>query len=224
MREIISNPTMKDIIDKTYSSMINNKYTDLHSISMRIEELEEGEMEYADIKKELTSVLDIFDSIIASKSLSRRQVETIVDKIIVYEDDGLDIFLKGNLHELCTNYIQFKSSNKEQIVSAIIKYAETHKDCVMKKKCEKYIRTQGFKFDTNTFSKLYDRLIEYGYIIQISERKGCYVKDIGLLQQAMRDDNVMAYTTRCQKNIVTLQFLRKIYQWHMAFKPKFKKF
>ena len=94
----------------------------------------------------------------------------------------------------------------------------------MKKKCEKYIRTQGLKFDTNVFSKLYERLIEYGYLVQISERKGCYVKDLNLLQQAMNDDNVVAYTTRCQKNIVTLQILRKIYQWHMAFKPKFKKF
>ena len=224
MREIISNPTMKDIIDKTYASMINNKYNDLHSISMRIEELEESTIEYSDMKKELTSVLDIFDSIISSKSLSRRQIETIVDRIIVHEDDGLDIFLKGNLHELCTNYIQFKSSNKEQIVGAIIKYAETHRNCIMKKKCEKYIRTQGLKFDTNTFSKLYDRLIEYKYLVQISERKGCYVKDINLLKQAMTDDNVMAYTTRCQYNIVTIQLLIKIYNWHNASRPRFKKF
>ena len=224
MREIISNPTMKEIIDKTYSSMISNKYSDLQSISMRIEELEEETAEYSDMKKELTSVLDIFDSIISSKSLSRRQVETIVDKIVVHEDDGLDIFLKGNLHELCTNYIQFKSSNKEQIVSAIIKYAEMHINCVMKKKCEKYIRTQGLKFDTNVFSKLYERLIENGYLIQISERKGCYVKDINLLQQAINDDNVMAYTTRCQQRSVTIQFLHEVYKWYIGTKKKYKKY
>lgn len=224
MRETIANPTMKEFIDKTYASMINNKYIDLQSISTRIERMEENITEEKDIKKELMSVLDIFDNIIASKQLSRRQVESIVDKIIVHEDDGLDIFLKGDLHELCTNYIQFKASNREMIVEQIIKYAETHINCIMKKRCEKYIRNQGFRFDTMAFSKLYDRLIQYGYFTQISERKGCYVEDINKLKEALKDNNVMAYTKCCQKNIVTIQLLIHICQWHKNSKTRFKKF
>ena len=177
-----------------------------------------------DIKNELTSVLGIFDDIIASKRLSRRQVESIVDRIIVHEDDGLDIFLKGDLHELCTNYIQFKASNREMIVEQIIHYATTHADCIMKKRCEKYIRTQGFRFDTTVFSRLYDRLIKYGYFIQISERKGCYVENIDKLKEALKDNNVMAYTKCCQKNIVTMQLLIHIYQWRKNSQPRFRKF
>ena len=63
MRETISNPSMKELIDKTYASMINGKYTDLQSISARIEDMEEANAEDVDMKKELTSVLGIFSHI-----------------------------------------------------------------------------------------------------------------------------------------------------------------
>lgn len=224
MREIISNPSMRDIIDKTYSTMINNKYKDLRSITSRIDEFEKDITEDIDMEKDLCSVLDMFDKIILSKTLSRKQVETIVDKIIVYEDDGLDIYLKGNLHELCTNYIQYKNSNREEIVKAIAKYAETH-SCIMNKKCELYIRAQGLRFDTGVYSKLFSKLIENGYLVKNpGERKGCNVPDLDKLKLAFKDNNVVSYTSRCRKLSVTIQFLRNICKWHRETQPKYKKF
>ena len=225
MRETIANPTLKELIDKTYADMINNKYIELQSIASRIDQAEDEACSDADMKKELTSVLAIFDEILASKTLNRRQVETIVDKIIVHEDDGLDIYLKGDLHELCTNYIQFKSSSKEAMVEGMIKYMTIHKDeTIIQKRCEKYVRAQGVRFDTTVFQKLYNNMIDAGYLERISPRKGCLVKDVDKLKQALKDDTVMAYTSRCQKNSVSLQFLYKIYQWHKNARPRFKKF
>ena len=148
MRETMANPTFKDLIDKTYADMINNKYLELQSLSARIDEIEEQASSDIDMKKELTSVLAVFDEILASQTLSRRQVETIVEKIVVHEDDGLDIYLKGDLHELCTNYIQFKSSSKEAMVAGMIEYMELHADKpVIQKRCEQYVRAQGVRFD-----------------------------------------------------------------------------
>ena len=225
MRETIANPTLKELIDKTYADMINSKYTELQSICTRINEIEEETCKDIDLKKELTSVLDIFDQILSSKTLTRRQVETIVDKIIVHEDDGLDIYLKGDLHELCTNYIQFKSSSKEAMVEGMIQYMMIHKDePIIQKRCEKYVRAQGVRFDTSVFQKLYNNMIDAGYLKRISPRKGCLVKDADRLKQALKDDTVMAYSSRCQHNIVTIQFLHKICQWHKNSRPKFKKF
>ena len=225
MRETISNPTMKELIDKTYAGMINSKYNELQAVSSRLDEIEKELNNDSDMKKELTSVLAIFDQIIASKTLNRRQVETIVDRIVVHEDDGLDIYLKGNLHELCTNYIQFKSSNKEEIVEYMIEYMKKHiGEQIIQKRCEQYVRAQGVRFDTTVFQKLYNNMIEAGYMERISPRKGCLVKDIDKLKQALKDDTVMSYTTRCQKNIVTLQLLNAICQWHRNGKHKFKKF
>lgn len=229
MRETIANPTLKEFIDKTYADMINSKYIELQSVSARIEEIEEENSKDLDMKKELTSVLAIFDEILASKTLNRRQVETIVEKIIVHEDDGLDIYLKGDLHELCTNYIQFKSSSKEAIIENIIKYAEAHADQpILQKRCEKYVRAQGVRFDTMVFSKLFNNLIDAGYLEKISpqpgSRKGSRVVDIHKLKQALKDDTVMAYSSRCQKLSVTIQFLHKVCRWHKDIKPKYKKY
>lgn len=225
MRETIANPTLKEFIDKTYADMINTKYLELQSISARIDKIEEESCSDLDMKKELTSTLAMFDEILASKTLTRRQVETIVEKIVVHDDDGLDIYLKGDLHELCTNYIQFKSSSKEAIVEAIIKYATLHVgEPIMQRRCEKYARAQGVRFDTIVFSKLYNNMVDAGYLERISPRKGCLVKDIDKLKQALRDDTVMSYTTRCQHHIVTMQLLMKIYRWRKDSKPRFKKF
>ena len=225
MRETIANPTLKELIDKTYADMINKKYIELQSIASRIDESEEELYNDLDMKKELTSVLAIFDEILASKTLTRRQVETIVEKIIVHEDDGLDIYLKGDLHELCTNYIQFKSSSKEAIVESIIKYATLHVgEPILQRRCEKYARAQGVRFDTTVFAKLYNNMIDAGYLERISPRKGCLVKDIDKLKQALKDDTVMAYTPRCQHHIVTMQLLIKIHNWHKSSRPRFKKF
>ena len=177
------------------------------------------------MKKELTSALAMFDEILASKTLTRRQVETLVEKIIVHEDDGLDIYLKGDLHELCTNYIQFKSSSKEAIVEAIVKYATLHVgEPIIQRRCEKYARAQGVRFDTTIFAKIYNNMIDAGYLERISPRKGCLVKDIDKLKQALRDDTVMAYSSRCQHLVVTMQLLMKIYKWRKDSKSRFKKF
>lgn len=229
MRETMANPTLKELIDKTYADMINTKYLELQSVSARIDEIEEESSSDLDMKKELTSVLAIFDEILASKTLNRRQVETIVEKIIVHEDDGLDIYLKGDLHELCTNYIQFKSSSKDAIVENMIKYLKKHPDeIIVKKKCEKYVRAQGVRFDTNVFAKLYHNMIECGYLEIVYKakggRKGCRVVDVDKLKYALKDDTVMSYTTRCQKLSVTIQFLHRICRWYKDIKPKYKKY
>ena len=225
MRETMMNPAFKDLIDKTYADMINGKYIELQSVSARIDEIEEQATNDIDMKKELTSVLAIFDEILASKTLSRRQVETIVEKIVVHDDDGLDIYLKGDLHELCTNYIQFKSSSKEAMVSAMIEYMTTHANKpILQKRCEQYVRAQGIRFDTTVFQKLYNNMVDAGYLERISPRKGCLVKDIYRLKQALSDDTVMAYTTRCEYTSVTMQFLQKVCRWYKEIKPKYKKY
>ena len=229
MRETMANQSLKKLIDENYANMLNTKYLELQSIMARIEDIEDETSDQRDLKKELTSVLAIFDEILASKTLNRRQVETIVEKIIVHEDDGLDIYLKGDLHELCTNYIQFKSSSKEAIVENIIKYAETHADTpILQKRCEKYVRAQGVRFDTIVFAKLFNNLIDAGYLEKIgshpNSRKGTRVVDMDKLKQALKDDTVMAYSTRCRHLVVTMQLLMKIYKWRKTSKPKFKKF
>jgi len=225
MHESMSDRAMKEFMDKTYLKMINDKYTELQSILTRLNDIEEEVIQDIDLKKELTSVLQIFDEIIANKTLKRRHIETIVEKIIVHEDEGMDIFLKGDLHELCTNYIQFKNANKEAIVKKMIQYLELHANqTIVKKKCEAYIRAQGVRFDTHIFSKLYDNMITAGYLQQIASRKGCIVVNADNLKQAVENNTVLSYSRRVVELSVTIQFLHKICKWYKDIKPKYKKY
>ena len=225
MREIIANPAMKEMIDKTYADIINSKYASISSVTSRIEEMFSENMSQTEMEKELKSVLNIFDEIISRRQLSRRQVETIVDKIIVHEDDGLDIYLKGDLHELCTNYIQFKHSKKEEIIKQIIKYAETHSDgVIIKNKCIAYVRAQGVRFDTNVFSILYNNLIKEGYLTRTSPHGGCRVEDVDKLRNALKNDTVMEYTSRCRKLSVNIELLKRICNWNQSITPKYKRY
>jgi DNA invertase Pin-like site-specific DNA recombinase len=225
MRETISNPTMKEFIDKTYANMINAKYAELQSVSERINEIEEDTSKDMDLKKELSSVLDIFDEIISGKTLKRRHIETIVEKIVVHDDNGLDIFLKGDLHELCTNYVQFKNTNKELIIKEMVEYLEKNSDqTIVKKKCEAYVRAQGVRFDTKIFSKLYDNMIQAGYLKEIAPRRGCTVVDAANLKQALESNTITTYSRRIVYLSVTIQFLHKVCKWYNDTKPRYKKY
>jgi hypothetical protein len=111
------------------------------------------------------------------------------------------------------------------MVEGMIAYMTTHADKpIIQKRCEKYVRAQGVRFDTSVFQKLYNNMIDAGYLERISPRKGCLVKDTDKLKQALKDDTVMSYSTRCQKLSVTIQFLHKVCKWYKDIKPKYKKY
>ena len=127
------------------------------------------------------------------------------------------------------NGIDRRHAKKVVIVNAIRKYLKKHPDeIIVKKKCEKYVRAQGVRFDTNVFAKLYHNMIECGYLEIVYKakggRKGCRVVDVDKLKYALKDDTVMAYSSRCQKLSVTIQFLHRICRWHKDIKPKYKKY
>ena len=92
---------MKEIIDKTYSNMINSKYTEIKVLTTQLDDMRATALDGNETRKELNDVLGIFDEIIMSKNITRKQVEIIIDKIMVHEDGGLDIFLKVT----CMNYV-----------------------------------------------------------------------------------------------------------------------
>ena len=86
------------------------------------------------------------------------------------------------------------------------------------------MRAQGIRFDTLIFAKLFNNLADAGYLERIGERKGFIVNDVDKLKQALKDDTVMSYTTKCQHLSVSIQFLHKVCKWYKGTKPKYKKY
>ena len=214
VRETIENPTMKEIIDKTYSSMINSKYTEIKVLTTQLNDMRSTALDGNETRKELNDVLSIFDEIIASEDINRKQVETIIDKIIVYEDGGLDIFLKGNLHELCTNYIQYKAANKEKIIGVIIEYAKKHPDNLIRFKLENYIRACGNRVSRRPLHKIMESLVDKGYLEHNDGYHAGYrVVDLNKFIDAYNSGLVVDGAPRVRYNIVTLDLINKICAW-----------
>lgn len=214
MRDTMSNPTMKDIIDKTYSTMINSKYADIKSINEQLSELRNSLMDGNDTRKELTDVLDIFDNIILSQTINRRQVETIIDKIVVHNDNGLDIYLKGDLHELCTNYVQYKNARTDKMINDLLEYCKQNKDRVVPTNAELYVRKCGNKIGKKNFHQFFASLVSKGYFVENEGyRNGYRVVDLDKLIVDTQSNTVIDYTPRVEYNIVTLELINKICAW-----------
>jgi uncharacterized protein YceH (UPF0502 family) len=214
VRETIENPTMKEIIDKTYSNMINSKYTEIKVLTTQLNDMRSTALDGNETRKELNDVLDIFDEIIASEDITRKQVETIIDKIIVYEDGGLDIFLKGNLHELCTNYIQYKATNKEKIIGIIIEYAKKNPDNLIRFQLESYIRACGTRISRRPLHKIMESLVKKGYLEHNDGyHTGYRVIDLDKFIDAYNSGVVIDEAPRIKYNIVTLDLINKICAW-----------
>jgi hypothetical protein len=214
VRETIENPTMKEIIDKTYSNMVNNKYTEIKVLTTQLNDMRCDVLDGNEIRKELNDVLCIFDEIIASEEITRKQVETIIDKIIVHDDGGLDIFLKGNLHELCTNYIQYKLADKEKIIGAIIEYATKYPEKIVNWPLENYIRACGNRISKQSLRKIMESLVDKGYFkCNDGYQNGYRVVDLDKLIDAYNSGHVINDAPRVQYNMVTLELINKICTW-----------
>lgn len=223
MRDVMKNPSMADIIDNTYTGMINDKYNQIKSLTTQLEDSRKNALDGNEIRKDLGNVLDIFDNIINTQDINKKQVNSIVDKIVVHEDGGTDIFLKGDLHELCTNYIMCKKTNKTLMLEETIEYIKKHPEHIVMSKMLKYVRLSGCRIGNNQYSAFFQTLVEKGYLVQNEGYlKGHRVVDLDKLMNDSKLNNVIEDAPRVQSNIVTLGLIIKIQKWikGICFKKK----
>jgi DNA invertase Pin-like site-specific DNA recombinase len=214
MRDIMSNPAMSDIINNTYTSMINDKYNQIKSLTTQLEDSRKNALNGNEIRKDLGNALRIFDDIINTKNINRRQIASIVDRIVVYEDGGADFYLKGDLHELCTNYIMCKKTNKTLVLEATIEYIKKHPDHIVMSKALKYVRLLGCSIGNDHYSAIFQTLVDKGYLVKNEGYlKGHRVVDLEKLINDSKFNNVIGNAPRVHNNIVTYRLIVKIQRW-----------
>lgn len=160
MREVMKNPLMADTIDEMYSKMLNEKYAQINSLKTQIQDQQASVLEEYTMAQDLNSAMAIFNDIINTQQITKRQVTTIVDKIIVHEDGGLDFYLKGNLHGLCTNYVQIKNTNKGKILATTIDYIKDHQDRFSQTSAFDYVKIYH-RIGYNNYVKIFNILQDY---------------------------------------------------------------
>lgn len=225
MREIMKNPSMSDIIDDMYAEAMNEKYKMISYLEKQIEDIVNMETKENEIRRNFKSTVNMLDEIINTKELTKKQVLLLVDKIVVHENGSLDIYLKGDLHELCSNKVNIKESLMDNINRYMTDYILDNKNYIAPTSCWKYIRDRGILIGYIKFSRYFYKLVEDSMIVKIGgERQGFkFVLTDNALKSYTHYNNVIDIRGGLSYNNVTLKQLINISNLGMNFNQMHRK-
>ena len=137
----------EDLISETYDSMQNDLFAQIHGLEMQLKELDEAAIETPDVKDKLRNALDVVDKIIAGGTLDRRDIELLIEKIVVDEGGMPEITLKYGLSNLIHYSPADEMNRRENTIIAIVMklIAEDERGYTSAKYLSEHITDLGFK-------------------------------------------------------------------------------
>ena len=114
---------------------------------MQIKELNQTAIETPDVKDKLKNALEVVDKIIAGGNLDRRDIELLIEKIVVDEDGMPEITLKYGLSNLISYSPADEMNRRENTMIAIVMklIAEDERGFTSAKYLSEHITDLGFK-------------------------------------------------------------------------------
>ena len=74
------------------------------------------------IKQNFSTALELFDGIIKSPTMTKRQLETLIEKIHVYDNQYIEIKLRGELGNIFKDQTIIRMSKEDRVKRTIINY------------------------------------------------------------------------------------------------------
>jgi hypothetical protein len=202
MKEMIKNPSMSDIIDKTYEDMIKTKYQEIQSLERQILDQKDLTIDESEIKSDVGTAISMIDDILKTKDVTRKQILMLVDRMVAYEDGGLDIFLKGKLHELSHNYFKVNETTLNKNRAHLYEFIAAHPEQFTKGECTLYVKDKGIKTSYKVISNIIND--EIGDMVEYSAAQHGYrlIKPIEDVGRVLLKNNIIVDTTRwlCHNN------------------------
>ena len=90
----------EEIINETYNSLQQDILAAIHSLELQLDELNNTKLETVDVRKKLKTALEVVDDIIQKGMLDRKDIEILVERIMVDENGLPEIELKYGLSGL----------------------------------------------------------------------------------------------------------------------------
>lgn len=168
IRDIAANPSMAEMISKTYDEMQNEKMKKINGMQAQINEYENIDKNKNNIKRNFKTALEMFDDIIGSPKITKRQLETLVEKIYIHDDQTIEIKLRGDLGNIFKDQSIMRMSKEDRIKRTIINYISSVSS-FGKIKLINEVR----KYDTianYSIAPIIDEFIEKGFVKQTSKR------------------------------------------------------
>lgn len=122
IRDIAANPDMAEMISKTYDEMQNEKLNKINNMQAQVNEYENIDKNKNNIKRNFKTALELFDEIINAQKINKRQLETLVEKIYIYDNNSIEIKLRGDLGNIFKDQSIMRMSKEDRIKKTIINY------------------------------------------------------------------------------------------------------
>lgn len=137
----------EDLINETYESLQSDLLSQIHGLEMQLKELDETAIETPDVKDKLKNALDVVDKIIAGGTLDRRDIELLIERIVVDEEGMPEITLKYGLSNLISYSPADEMNHRENTIIAIVMklISEDERGYTSAKYLSEHITDLGFK-------------------------------------------------------------------------------
>lgn len=137
----------EELVKEAYESLQKDLLAQIHGLEMQLKELDETAVETPDVKDKLRSALDVVDKIIAGGTLTRRDIEVLIERIEVDENGMPEITLKYGLSDLIT-YSPAEEMNRLEntIITIVMKLiSEDGRGYTSARYLSKHITDLGFR-------------------------------------------------------------------------------
>ena len=173
VKELTANPGMAEIINETYASLQTEKMERISAIEKTLQDLtKEPHIPTVAIKPNLETALDIINEVLEQKSLTRTDIEVLVEKIIVEKDGNVDIYLKHGLGNLAAYDFKADKENLKltMMIEAIRLLKKDETGFTSVKFLAERLKDMGYPMSKKKFSTYMEHLLNLGLV----EKTGIY--------------------------------------------------
>ena len=173
VKELTTNPGMAEIINETYASLQTEKMERISAIEKTLQNLtKEPHIPTAAIKPNLQTALDILNEVVEQKSLTRTDIEVLVEKIIVDKDGNVDIYLKHGLGNLAAYDFKADKENLKltMMIEAIRLLKKDETGFTSVKFLAESLKDMGYPMHKKKFTTYMEHLLDLGLV----EKTGIY--------------------------------------------------
>lgn len=170
IRDIAASPSMVSIISETYDKMQQDKMIAIETMQTQIKEYEKINKGKSEIKRNFKSALEVFDSILQSKEFTSRQLNTIIDKIIMYDTNVIDVQLKGDLGLIFKDEKAMRMSKDDRIKRIIINYITSVSTFGVVKLMEVIRETDSISYEAT--QAVLQEFVDKGFVERTKKSRG----------------------------------------------------
>ncbi len=120
VRDLAAAAGNEELVNEAYDSLQKDLFARIHGLEMQLKKLEETAAETPDTKDKPKNALHVMDKIIADRTLNRKDIELLIERIEVDKDGMPEITLKYGLSHLIPYSPAREMNRRENTIIAIV--------------------------------------------------------------------------------------------------------